>query len=141
MSDRPTRAYIPPNLSETGGMFGGMLKTRNVVEAVIYVALFFILGKIISSIIPFSFSAIATAVGAIIVGVIALIGIGGEPLSIFFLNIVNYRRSKAFVPIKLPLPEKPTKKSKNTENSNEKGGVQGYTEQSLEQFLNGFKKS
>ena len=75
---------IPPNFLNEGSLFGGMLKLRNTLEAVILVAGITITIPILK-ITVFSFTAktILLCLTALPIGIFALIGVGGESLTAF----------------------------------------------------------
>lgn len=135
MADRPTQGYIPPNLNEDGGVFGGMLKMRNLVEAGICGGGAFMLTNLLSKIVPV-FSVVIMLVGivlALIIALIAVMGVRGEPLSIFILNIINYRQTSGYVPIRMPMP------MSVEANEKKKGESQSSFEKKLTRALNGKK--
>lgn len=84
---------IPPNFLNEGSLFGGMLKLRNTLEAVILVV-----GVTIPilKITVFSFTAkiILLCLTALPIGIFALIGIGGESLTAFLLNFIRFLRNR-----------------------------------------------
>ena len=88
---------IPPNFLNEGSLFGGMLKLRNTLEAVILVAGITIP---ILKITVFSFTAkiILLCLTALPIGIFALIGIGGESLTAFLLNFIRKKAPSAPVP-------------------------------------------
>ena len=84
---------IPPNSLNEGSLFGGMLKLRNAIEAVILVAGITIP---ILKITVFSFTAktILLCLTALPIGIFALIGVGGESLTAFLLNFFRFLRNR-----------------------------------------------
>ena len=84
---------IPPNFLNEGSLFGGMLKLRNTLEAVILVAGITIP---ILKITVFSFTAktILLCLTALPIGIFALIGIGGESLTAFLMNFFRFLRNR-----------------------------------------------
>ena len=115
MEDRPTNAYIPPNLNSTGGLLGGMIDTRRLIEAAIgvaFAAFLFVLLKPFVPLIIISYACIAIGVG---LGAVCLLGIRGEPFSIFLLNIFNYEHRRIFVTLRPPMPETAKKKREDEE--------------------------
>ena len=84
---------IPPNFLNEGSLFGGMLKLRNAIEAVILVVGITIP---ILKITAFSFTGktIVLCLTALPVGIFALIGIGGESLTAFLMNFFRFLRSR-----------------------------------------------
>lgn len=104
--NRPTEAYVPPNLSDTGSLIGGMFKMRNAVEAGIMFGLTFIVEKIVHLLIPSIYTTVVFLIIGALLGLIALMGVGGEPLSIFVLNCIIYRRVSGFCQLRMPLPKK-----------------------------------
>ena len=131
MAERPTQGYIPPNLSEDGGVFGGMFKIRNLVEAGVCAGLAILLARLLYTIIPYVFVMLSGVVVALLVGIVALIGVRGEPLSVFIINIISYRRTCGYVPMRMPMPMSVEAKE------NKKGGEPGKFEKGLANLLNG----
>lgn len=84
---------IPPNFLNEGSLFGGMLKLRNTLEAVILVAGITIP---ILKITVFSFTAktILLCLTALPIGIFALIGVGGESLTAFLMNFFRFLRNR-----------------------------------------------
>ena len=84
---------IPPNFLNDGSLFGGMLKLRNAIEAVVLVA-----GVTIPilKITVFSFTAktILLCLTALPIGIFALIGVGGESLTAFLMNFFRFLRNR-----------------------------------------------
>lgn len=84
---------IPPNFLNEGSLFGGMLKLRNTLEAVILVV-----GVTIPilKITVFSFTAktILLCLTALPIGIFALIGVGGESLTAFLMNFFRFLRNR-----------------------------------------------
>ena len=84
---------IPPNFLNEGSLFGGMLKLRNTLEAVVLVV-----GVTIPilKITVFSFTAktILLCLTALPIGIFALIGVGGESLTAFLLNFFRFLRNR-----------------------------------------------
>ena len=83
---------IPPNFIEGGTLMGGMLKTRNVIEAAI-------LGTVVGwPVLHMSFSLqtriIILCLTALPLVLFALIGVSGESLSSFFLLLLSWLRNR-----------------------------------------------
>lgn len=80
---------IPPNFLNEGSLFGGMLKLRNTLEAVVLVV-----GVTIPilKITVFCFTAkiILLCLTALPICIFALIGIGGESLTAFLMNFFRF---------------------------------------------------
>lgn len=80
---------IPPNFISEGSLFGGMLKLRNAIEAVV-----FSLGIAVPvlKIAAFSFTTkiIILCLTALPAGIFALIGVGGESLTAFLINFFHF---------------------------------------------------
>ena len=87
---------IPPNFISEGSLFGGMLKLRNAIEAVV-----FSLGIAVPvlKIAAFSFTTkiIILCLTALPIGIFALIGVGGESLTAFLMNFFHFLRAKRIV--------------------------------------------
>lgn len=112
---RYTERYIPPNIG-TGTLFGGRVKMRNLVETIIYVLLIYLITKPLAIFLPAMVVAGIRFTLWAVVSMLSMMGINGEPLSIFFLNIVNYSNTRNYVSLKPPqketaLTEKKKKKS------------------------------
>lgn len=119
MENRPVYAYIPPNLSSTGGLLGGMLDTRRVIEGIIGAGLAFAIYLMLR---PFIGGAIlfyiCTGVGLALL-IVGLLGVNGEPFSIFLFNIANYEQRRIFVTLRPPMPELNAKKKKHAQEQEE----------------------
>lgn len=83
---------IPPNFIDTGTLFGGMIKLRNAIEAV------FLSGIITLPILKTNFTlttkVIILCLTALPVGLLALIGIGGESLFSFLIHFLQFCKNK-----------------------------------------------
>ena len=84
---------IPPNFLNEGSLFGGMLKLRNTLEAVILIVGVTIPILKITAL-SFTGKIIALCLTALPIGIFALIGIGGESLTAFLLNFFRFLRSR-----------------------------------------------
>jgi len=80
---------VPANYTDSGKLLGGMLEIRNTVEAIILVAL---LGYPELVWLPVSTTAkvIIMTVTLIPLGVLALMGIGGDSLMQFFTHMIRF---------------------------------------------------
>lgn len=112
MKDRPIYSYIPKNINATGGLFGGSVDTRRLIEGLIGALIAIGLYRLLS---PFIHSEmllyICTILGiALLVAGIA--GGNGEPLSIFLMNFINYENRRIFVTLRPPMPSFEKKKKK-----------------------------
>lgn len=120
MENRPVYAYIPPNLSSTGGLLGGMLDTRKVIEGIIgaglAAVLYLFLHPLIDSVIVFY---VCLGIGILLL-IAGLLGVNGEPFSVFLFNIANYEQRRIFVTLRPPMPDvmHPVKKEEMTEADN-----------------------
>ncbi len=87
--------YIPPNFIDTGTVWGGMFKLRNVIEAGV------IVGVIVLPMLrlPISLTAkiIIGCVTALPLGLLALIGINGESLTKFLMGFFKFLQNKRIV--------------------------------------------
>lgn len=83
---------IPPNFIEGGKVFGGMFKFRNVIEAAV-------LGGIVTMFvlkIPVSITSkiIIMCLTALPLAILGLIGIEGESLTEFFMNVIKFLKNR-----------------------------------------------
>lgn len=80
---------IPANYTDSGRIMGGMLETRNAIEAVIIVGL---IGYPEIAWLPLdtTIKIVVVVVTIIPVGVVALMGIGGDSLMQYMSHIVEY---------------------------------------------------
>ena len=83
---------IPPNFIEGGTLMGGMVKTRNAIEASILGA---VIGLPVLHL-PFSLTTriIILCLTALPAVLVSLVGIGGSSLSAFILQLINYLRNR-----------------------------------------------
>lgn len=87
---------IPPNFISEGSLFGGMLKLRNAIEAVVF---FLGIAVPVLKIAAFSFTIkiIILCLTALPAGIFALIGVGGESLTAFLMNFFHFLRTRRIV--------------------------------------------
>lgn len=80
---------IPANYTDSGRIMGGMLETRNAIEAIIIVSL---IGYPEIAWLPLdtTIKIVVVVVTIIPVGVVALMGIGGDSLMQYMSHIVEY---------------------------------------------------
>lgn len=104
--NRPTIAYIPPNLTESGGALGGIVNRRNLIEFVIFLVFNFFLWFFLSNLISTVLCVTGFLIMALIGGVPIIKGINGEPISVFILTFFTYRKSNKFLEMQMPMPEK-----------------------------------
>lgn len=88
--DEPTIFYIPDNFIVKGTLLGGMLKTRNTIEALIIVLG---LGYPIC-LIPMNLTVkiVILSIVCLPLGVWALIGMNNGPLSQFILDFIKFKK-------------------------------------------------
>ena len=99
------RAYIPPNLDDNGGAFGGFVRKRNAVEAGIYLGLIFLLLKAFSKILsPIVLIILFTVLG-VPGAIIFLAGIDGKPVSREIKNRIHYKKTKGIYTLGMPIKE------------------------------------
>jgi len=86
---------IPANYTDSGKLFGGMLEVRNTIETVM---LIMILGypQLMWMHVPFMTKIIVMTVTLLPVGIIGLMGIGGDSLMQFAIHMIMFwkRRRK-----------------------------------------------
>ena len=83
---------IPPNFIEGGSLMGGMFRTRNVIEAGILAVL--VGGPVLSLHFSLTVRIIILCLTALPLTMVALIGINGNSLSSFFIQV-----SHLFLPV------------------------------------------
>lgn len=101
---RYTQGYIPPNLGKITFM-DGRIQLRNAGEAIVGIGLAFLVHVILSKFLPPTISFAISALLGLGLGVPALFGIGGEPLSVFLLNVINYSNGRTYVTLRPPQRE------------------------------------
>ena len=104
MDNRPVNAYIPPNLSSNGGIAGGMFDLRKIIEAIIGVVFSVIMFLLLKELLPLKVAGYIALAIAVPLGGVGLIGIGGEPFSVFIFNLFNYEQRRIFVTLRPPMP-------------------------------------
>ena len=87
--------YIPPNFIEGGTLFGGMFKTRNVMEAGITATAVGI--PVLSLDLTLTIRIIILCLTALPLGLFALIGFSGECLSSFIAGIIKFLRNRRVI--------------------------------------------
>lgn len=101
---------IPPNFIEGGTLFGGMFKIRNVIEAGIIA---FAVGMPVFSIdISLTARIIILCLTALPLGLFALMGVNGEPLSSYIIAFFKWLGNRRVIGKVEPKKEKAKKKKK-----------------------------
>ena len=85
--------FLPPNFLNEGSLFGGMLKLRNAIEAVVSVVGITVPVLKITAL-SFTGRVIVWCLTALPIGIFAVIGIGGESLTAFLMNFFRYLRNR-----------------------------------------------
>jgi len=108
MQERPTYAYIPPNVGggDGGTFLGGAISIRNAIEAVVVFFISILLKVVIGKVIPFPVVGWIVVFIGIAFAIITVAGVNGEPMSLFLLNVINYRNRRVFVTLRPPVPKK-----------------------------------
>ena len=105
---------IPPNFIDTGTIFGGTIKLRNAVEALILALLIGV--PVFHLPVTLTTKIIIACLTVLPAGLFAIIGIGGESLSSFVLNFFVYLKNRRIVGMTAESEEanqnSPQKKSK-----------------------------
>lgn len=111
MQEKPTLIYIPPNVGGSGGgtTIGGVTTVRNIIEAIIVFALSFLIKTVLKIFIPFSFIGWIVIFAGLGFAFVCLMGVNGEPFSIFVLNVISYNNRRVFVTLRPPMPKKEEK--------------------------------
>lgn len=88
---------IPPNFIDTGTIFGGTIKLRNAVEALILALLIGV--PVFQLPVTLTTKIIIVCLTVLPAGLFAIIGIGGESLSSFVINFFVYLKNRRIVGI------------------------------------------
>ncbi len=99
--------YIPPNFIDTGTVFGGMFKLRNVIEAGIVSAIIGI--PVFMLKLSLTVKVVILCLTALPLALFALIGLYGEPLSSFILGFFKFLKQRRLLD-KNAIPNKKAKK-------------------------------
>ena len=97
------RVPIYPNFDDNGGLFGGLIKKRNAVEAGAFLVFLFLVYKIF-----FRFSILALSIFIIIAVLGAatlLVGLGDQSFCSVLMNKIKYRKEKTVVTLMKPSDE------------------------------------
>ena len=125
MEERPVYSYIPKNLNYTGGLFGGTVDTRRLIEGIIGATIAYGLYRLLSSYIKSEMLIYICAVLGVFLFGAALFGGNGEPLSVFLFNFVNYENRRIFVTLRPPMPDFGQKKAPQPDPESETSGKGG----------------
>ena len=114
---------IPPNYTDSGKIFGGMLELRNTIEAVLIVGL---IGYPELMLIPMSGTVriVVMTITLIPLAVIALMGIDGDSLFQYVLHIINFlthKRTLHFRRVGYKYDERQLRKKKKAKTKAKKG--------------------
>lgn len=107
MQEKPTLIYIPPNVGggTKGISIGGVTTVRNLIEAsvVFFTSLFLML--LVRLIIHISFISWIIVFVGLVAAFFCVMGVNGEPMSVFFLNVLSYNNRRIFVTLRPPVPK------------------------------------
>lgn len=101
---RNTTGYIPRNMGD-GSVWGGKYKTRNVIEMFIGLAVVYFFSKFIGLFVPYFVGMGIRFFLWLIVILLTLRGINGEPFSVFVLTFINYSNTRTYVTLQPPQRE------------------------------------
>lgn len=101
---RKTVGYIPRNLGG-GTVWDGRIKIRNAIEAIVVCVIVYIITKFLSLFLPYLAVVSIRVICWFLFGGLAAVGVGGEPVSIYLLDIVNYSNTRTYVTLKPPQRE------------------------------------
>lgn len=105
--------YIPPNFIESGTIFGGMFRLRNVIEAGILAAVVGIPVFMLN--LTLTVKIIILCLTALPAGLLALIGISGESLSSFIFGFFKFLKHRRVIGKTAPKTQKQKKHKKKKE--------------------------
>lgn len=113
MQEKPTLIYIPPNVGggAKGINVGGITTVRNLIEAVIVFFLSIFLMLFVKLIINISFISWIIVFAGIVLAFFCVIGVNGEPVSVFFMNVASYNNRRIFVTLRPPMPKEKEKQA------------------------------
>lgn len=99
------KVYIPQNFDDNGGVFGGLVKKRNAVEAGVFAGILFILARIIYAFFP-SLMLMAVLIILGILGVAFLLcGFGDQSLMTIVADQIRYNKTKGVITLMRPSNE------------------------------------
>jgi hypothetical protein len=80
---------IPANYTDSGKLFGGMLEVRNTIEAII---ILLIIGypQLMWMNVPLMIKIVIMTVTLLPIGIISLMGVGGDSLIQFFIHVITF---------------------------------------------------
>lgn len=113
---------IPPNFIEGGTLMGGMFKSRNVIEAGILAVL--IGGPVLSLHFSLTVRIVILCLTALPFSLVALIGINGNSLSSFFIQLISFLRNRRLLSAE-ETEDAPKKKSNLAQLGKEKSSTPG----------------
>lgn len=100
---------IPKNIDDTGGILGGLVETRNAIEAVIAAGVSFFVSRLCFFFLSDAVRPLAALTVALCIGGFFVFGINHQPVSIAVLDYINYRKTRCVVTLHMPMPDLPTK--------------------------------
>ena len=103
--EKKMRVYIPPNLDDNGGVFGGLVKKQNAIESGIYVGSIFLLVKLLSKYVGVLVAIIVFIVLGIPGAILFLVGIEGQPIGRIIKRRLKYKRNKGIFTLRMPIPK------------------------------------
>ncbi len=95
-SENKIRTYIiPNNFTESGKLFNGMLSIRNSVETLIICGgLYFLEDSLLKPEVSVQVYYIILMLTTVPIGIVSIIGINGDPLSVFIKTVFLYIKNR-----------------------------------------------
>lgn len=121
--------YIPPNFIESGTIFGGMFRLRNVIEAGILAAAVSVPVFLLD--LTLTVKIIILCLTALPAGLLALIGISGESLSSFIFGFFKFLKHRRVIGKVEEKPRKQKKHKKKKEKSEKPASEKPEKEKSM----------
>ncbi len=107
---RPVEGYVPPNINSDNAIGGFMW--RNIAEAGAVIILNIVIIAKVFVFIPVYPRIISGILICIFMGLLALFGINGEPLSSYLASFFAHRSTRCIVKLRMPMPHIMTEKER-----------------------------
>ena len=99
----PQEFFIPVNIEDSGGILGGRIKTRNVIEGIIILVVLGLAWKILTYPFGFIIKTLTFLLFVLMPSIVGFIGIGNESFVQWLLEVFFFKKKRRKVIFRLPM--------------------------------------
>lgn len=109
---RPETYVIPPNITDNGNVFNGLIKKKNLFEAIIVASVGFLIWFFIKLFVSSVIVKVVLILPAVLLTLLTLVGLGESSLLEHMIEVSYFNKKKRIIKYKIPRRETEQKKKK-----------------------------